>query len=83
MDGKVPVKSQPKLLLNASSVAATLDIPISLAYAMIRDGRLPSIRFEDSEKNLVPVYALRELVARLISEQAPKTVMPFVLDQSL
>ena len=69
MSDQPAVRSVDRLLLSGETVARILDISPAVAYAMIRDGRLPSVQVEGTARRLVPWVTLREWTQNLIKTQ--------------
>jgi len=86
-DNRLVVKQEPRMMLQPESVASLLDISVSMAYAMIRDGRISSVVIEGSTKRLVPMSKLKEFVQDCINRQvddpAAAARNPVVLDRNL
>jgi len=86
-DSRLVVKQEPRMTLQPESVASLLDISVALVYAMIRDGRIPSVLIEGTTKRLVPMSKLREFVQdcvkRQIDDPATAARKSVVLDRSL
>lgn len=85
MELRVPLKQEARLLLDARSVSALIDVPPEMVYRLIRDGRLPSILLEGTTRRLVPMSKLREWIQDAIKVQIddPKEVKTNApLDQS-
>lgn len=57
-----------RVLLPVADVGAALGIGKTLAWRLVRDGELPSVRI--GKRRLVPAAALQEYIVKLVREAA-------------
>lgn len=72
VESRPQVKPVDRLLLSAETVARVLDVSVATVYAMIRDGRLPSVLIDGTTKRLVPQRELHDWVRELVKKEAEK-----------